>query len=652
MQYAIAIAAVCIGAALSTTMAIMGEVRAEHGLLITAIALAASFGGCGPALLATVLATVYSGGFLTDPNGFLLGQRPEQTGAWVLLLLEGALTTLISTYVRPAWFSGRFQDGKLRKQSTSPDIDYKGIVDSIKGFAIVLLDTHGRVVTWTASGETITGCTSSEMIGVRFSILDADVTKAEAAYSQAMDTAVTRGNAALQRRCLRKSGTEFWADIVIGSVFNHRGELRGFSIALRDITSRKHAEDLLERRSQQLIEAGRLKDEFLATVSHELRTPLNSILGWAQLFRAGKLDEAGRRHALETIESSARTQSRLIEDLLDVSRIVTGKMRLEARSLQFAEVVKEALETIRPAAEAKGIAIHFNQESVRCPVFGDPARMQQIVWNLLSNAIKFTPQGGSVDVRLQRQSSTVQLQIKDTGIGIDEEFLPYIFDAFRQADRSSTRAHKGLGLGLSIVQRLTELHGGTVRAHSDGPGKGTTIDLAFPVETTPKSTPVIETIEPGAHPLTVDTVVWEEPLTATNSLRVVVVDDDPEAREMISTMLLHRGIHVDAVSSAAEGVSAVERLHPDVVVSDIEMPEEDGYAFIQEVRALDADHGGRTPAVALTAYTRAEDRSRSLAAGFQLHLAKPVECDELVNAIITLAVSRRKGPANVQTTRH
>lgn len=648
-KYCVAIAAVCLAAVLARVARFLGEIESEHALLVFSIAITGWLVGRGPAVLATVMAALIAGGFLTNPGEFLNGSSPHQDFALILLIAEG---------VALSWISGLRGDVPLLEWAgASPDskssistLDYKRIVDSVSGCVILLVDTHGRVKTWTRAGEHVTGFLTSEILGMPLSLLDVDIANSGAAFRRAMEVARQGGSAALQTRCVRKGGSEFWADIVIGTVKNEVGELDGFSVVLRDITARKQAEELLEQRSRQLTEASRLKDEFLATVSHELRTPLNSILGWTQLFRAGKLDDAGRTHALETIEQSAKTQARLIEDLLDVSRIVTGKMRLEIRSVQMTEVIEAAVQTIRPAAEAKNIDIHLMLEPVGCPVFGDPNRLQQVIWNLLSNAIKFTHQGGSVQVLLHRRDSMLQLLIKDDGMGIKPDFLPHVFDAFRQADSSSTRSHKGLGLGLTIVRCLIELHGGTVRAESDGEGLGATMEIMLPVASTPKSSPVISTIDPEHRPVELPSPVHVHP--EVKDLRVVVVDDDPGARELISTVLSHNGIQVNAVGSATEGLSAVERLMPDVLVSDIEMPEEDGYMFIQEVRALDADHGGRTPAVALTAYTRAEDRSRSLAAGFQMHLSKPVDAEELLNAIMVLAGQKRKGVSHVQATRH
>lgn len=646
MRYCVAITIICLTAVVSRLVLSPNE----YSLLLAAIAVISWCCGWGPALLATFTALLIASGLLAQTEPSL---QAESTRGLPLIIffLEACLViwlTGLQPLSRSKWDALATSN---HREGMSSTIDYRRMVEGVKGCAILLVDKTGRIASWTDAAERMTGFTSEKIIGMPLSLFDVDAANSGVMFRRAMEVAKTGGIGALQTRCSRKNGTEFWADIVIGVVTNDHGDLAGYSVVIRDVTTRKQAEELLEQRSRQLVEASRLKDEFLATISHELRTPLNSILGWTQLFRAGKLDDSGKSHALETIEQSAKTQARLIEDLLDVSRIVTGKMRLEVRSIQMSDVIQAAVQTIRPAAEAKNISLQVILESANCPVFGDPNRLQQVLWNLLSNAIKFTPQDGSVQIILRRENSLVHVQVKDNGSGIPAEFLPYVFDAFRQADSSSTRSHKGLGLGLTIVRRLIELHGGTVRAESSGEGGGTTIELSLPAVSTSKSSPVISTVNAESKPSGA-TVNSKHSPEAAHNLRVLCVDDDNESRDLITTVLSHHGIHVDVAATAAEGLEATKRLLPDVLVSDIEMPEQDGYMFIHEVRSLDAECGGRTPAIALTAYTRAEDRSRSLAAGFQMHLAKPVDAEELVNAIIALSNSRRKGPGHAQTARH
>ncbi len=378
--------------------------------------------------------------------------------------------------------------------------------------------------------------------------------------------------------------------------------------------------------------SNRLKDEFLAVVSHELRSPLNAMLGWVQMLRTGRLNETMAAKALETIERNARAQTQLIEDLLDVSRIITGKLRLNVRSLQLAPIIEAALDTARPAAEAKEIRLQSVLDPAAGPISGDSERLQQIVWNLLSNAIKFTPKKGRVHIRLERINSHIEITISDTGIGIKPEFLPYVFERFRQADSSSTRSYSGLGLGLAIVRHLVELHGGTVSVDSLGEGQGSTFTVMLPV------IPVVrlETEEERVHPTVSKGVPFNSP-PALNNLRVLVVDDEVDTRDFITAVLVECGAEVKAVASAAEALTEIKQWQPDVLVSDIGMPLEDGYSLIRKVRLLSPNQGGRIPAAALTAYARAEDRTRALQSGFQMHLPKPVEPAELVTVVASLA---------------
>lgn len=378
--------------------------------------------------------------------------------------------------------------------------------------------------------------------------------------------------------------------------------------------------------------SNRLKDEFLAVVSHELRSPLNAMLGWVQMLRTGRLNETMTAKALETIERNARAQTQLIEDLLDVSRIITGKLRLNVRSLQLAPIIEAAIDTARPAADAKEIRLQPVLDPAAGPISGDSERLQQIVWNLLSNAIKFTPKKGRVHIRLERINSHVEITISDTGIGIKPEFLPYVFERFRQADSSSTRSYSGLGLGLAIVRHLLELHGGSVSVDSPGEGQGSTFTVMLPV------IPVVrlETEEERVHPTISKGVPFDSP-PALNNLRILVVDDEVDTRDFITTALIECGAQVKAVASAMEALAAIQQWQPDVLVSDIGMPLEDGYSLIRKVRLLPPHQGGRIPAVALTAYARAEDRTRALQYGFQMHLPKPVEPAELATVVASVA---------------
>ncbi|HEV2854668.1 MAG TPA: ATP-binding protein [Thermoanaerobaculia bacterium] len=389
--------------------------------------------------------------------------------------------------------------------------------------------------------------------------------------------------------------------------------------------------------------ANRTKDEFLATVSHELRTPLNAILGWAQLLVDDEVDPDRRRRGLATIVRNAKLQAQLIDDLLDVSRIISGQMRLDVRPTELVSVIDAAVEAVGPAAEAKQIQVRRVLDPLAGPVAGDPARLQQVVWNLLSNAVKFTPKGGKVEVRLERVSSHVEIIVADTGMGISPDLLPHVFERFRQRDASTTRRHGGLGLGLAIVRHLVELHGGTVRVQSPGEGLGSTFIVLLPVSVAHLAAGDGPRIHPTAEPADGAAACQEDPALNLRSIRVLVVDDDPDARETLQQILEHCDAEVLTVGSAAEALAAVQSWGPHVLLSDIGMPGEDGYSLIRRLRELPPERGGRTPAAALTAFARSEDRRRALVAGFQMHVAKPVEIRELAAVVASLARGEGRG---------
>lgn len=379
--------------------------------------------------------------------------------------------------------------------------------------------------------------------------------------------------------------------------------------------------------------ANRLKDEFLATVSHELRNPLNAIMGWAHMLRLGKLTPPNAERAVETIYRNAKSQAQLVADLLDVSRIISGKLRLDVRAVDLLQVVNAAIDSIRPAADAKTIRLQTMLDPAAGPISGDADRLQQIVWNLLSNAVKFTPKGGKIQVKVQRVNSHVEIVVSDSGVGIKQEFLPYVFDRFRQADASTTRIHGGLGLGLSIVHQLVDLHGGSVSVRSEGEGQGATFTIVLPfvgVITGPLDTE-------SEYTAPADEIISLEGLPSLQGLKILVVDDERDTRELICEVLTECGSDVIMSRSAEEAFEAVQKLKPDILISDLGMPEEDGYSLIARIRALPAEQGGKIPAAALTAYARAEDRMRVLRSGFQFHLPKPVDSAELVTVVASLA---------------
>jgi PAS domain S-box-containing protein len=427
------------------------------------------------------------------------------------------------------------------------------------------------------------------------------------------------------------------ADASVTAVKDSGGRVEFFIVQASDITERKRVEEERERLLREAQEANRLKDEFLATVSHELRTPLTAILGWAHLLRGGQVEGEAVFKALETIERSARAQAQLIDDLLDVSRIVTGKLRLDVMPVSPQSFIEPSLEAVRPAADAKGVRLQKLIDTGVETVMGDPARLQQVVWNLLTNAVKFTPRGGRVRLSLERVNSRVEIAVSDTGAGIPQEFLPHVFERFRQADQKTNRQHGGLGLGLAIVRHLVELHGGNVRAESAGEGSGATFTVSLPVAPVHRRVDAEERVHPSAR----YALHAHECPERLDGMRVLVVDDEPDARELLAEGLGQCGAEVFTASSAREALEALAGSEFDALVSDIGMPGEDGYELIRQVRALPREAGGRTPAVALTAYARTEDRLRALRAGFEMHVSKPVELTELV--VVVANLKRRRG---------
>jgi signal transduction histidine kinase/DNA-binding response OmpR family regulator len=439
----------------------------------------------------------------------------------------------------------------------------------------------------------------------------------------------------IEYRTVSPRGQIRWVRATGRTYYNERREPLRFDGTTQDITERKNAEQernqLLEseRAARQEAErAGRMKDEFLATLSHELRTPLNAIFGWTQLLKRGKDDSEIVAEGIDVIDRNVRMQTQLIEDLLDMSRIVSGKVRLDVQQVDLPEVIDAALQGVQPAADAKGICLERVIDPAAGPVSGDPGRLQQVLWNLLTNAIKFTPRDGRIHVLLQRVDSHVQISVTDTGEGISPEFLPHLFERFSQADASMRRKHGGLGIGLSLVKSLVELHGGTVRAASRGEGSGATFTIDLPLR------PARDQIAGAIHPRSsrVSAEEMKEP-PKLRGVKVLVVDDEPDARELVRRMLIERQAVPRLASSAKEAQEILLDFKPDVILSDIGMPSQDGYEFMREVRG----RGDCTPAIALTAFARSEDRIRSIQAGYQTYLPKPVEAVELLAVIASLA---------------
>ena len=515
------------------------------------------------------------------------------------------------------------------------------------GDAVIATDLKGKVTFINPTAEALTGWDKVDAIDLDlakvFRIVNEETRDVvENPVAKVIREGVTVG-LANHTILISRSGKECPVEDSGAPIRNRQGEITGVVLVFRDVSERKRAdrerEELLHREQEARERAettSRIKDEFLATVSHELRTPLTAMLGWSRLLSQGRLDEDSSKRAIEVIERNAIAQSQIVNDLLEMSRVITGKMRLELIPIDLAPVLRSAIETLRPTAQAKGITLQSEIPSLSVLVLSDPDRMQQIMWNLLSNAIRFTPPGGKVVVGLKQFDSEVQIIVRDTGIGINPEFLPHVFDRFRQADSSITRKYGGLGLGLAIVRSLVELHGGMVNAESAGEGKGTTFVITLPIAEAEASAEELELS--ATHPRVI--LSADDGADRPHSLaglRVLVVDDERDALELISVVLKQYGAEVQTASSAGIALGMVPRWRPNVLVSDIGMPDEDGYVFIRKVRSLAPEQGGLTPAAALTAYARIEDKTRALAAGYQAHVPKPVDPKEIIAIVSNLA---------------
>jgi PAS domain S-box-containing protein len=519
---------------------------------------------------------------------------------------------------------------------------FRLLVASVKDYAIFLLDPEGHITTWNAGAQRIKGYAPEEIIGRHFSAFYPEEDKLDQKPERELEIAKQYGSVEDEGWRLRKDGTRFWANVVITAVHDEHGKLRGFAKVTRDMTERKRAEEMQralfeqrearfhaeeERRQAEASyrvaqEANRAKDEFLMTLSHELRTPMTAILGWARLLPTMSPTDTGFREAVSAIARSAQLQARLIDDVLDVSRIVSGKLRLELETVEIEKVITGAVEAVKPSADARHIALLTSFAPNLATTIADPTRLQQVMWNLLSNAVKFTPKGGTILIDGRRTSSHVQITVRDNGEGIDPQFLPHVFEPFRQAENPSTRLHGGLGLGLSIVRYLTEAHGGTVAADSPGRGLGTTFTIILPVgalkvESQKHFTPVLQ--EPRAPIVT----------GRLAGVDVLLIDDDREARELVRAALRQAGANVIAVESAGLALAELVNRRPDLILTDIAMPMMDGYALAREIRKR--KDLAKSKLVALSAFP--VSRQANSDAGFDEYLTKPIDPFELVDAV-------------------
>ncbi|PSM49417.1 histidine kinase [Chroococcidiopsis sp. CCALA 051] len=647
-----------------------------YPFFLSAVAISSWYGGIGPALVAIALSALASEYFFLPPI-YTLGvnwHSVMRIGYFVAVaLLIVAFNTLLRSAQRQAQ-----RDRALLQQNQErlyqSEQRYRLMVERVRDYAIFMLDPNGYIINWNVGAERIFGYQEEEIVGKSWKCLFTPEAIERSFPEQELRTAVDKGMSGDDRWYARKDGTLFWANNLITPLRDRNGNLLGFTKIVQDLTDRRLVEEereqllLREQAARESAEAAnRSKDEFLAIVSHELRTPMTAIVGWGGMLETGKLDRSKTALAVKTIARNANLQMQLIDDLLDISRIVRGNLALNWNTVELASVVTAALEVVRSEADTKGISLNFSRNlSDRLPllVWGDPNRLQQVMWNLLVNAIKFTPEGGRVEVRLEKVKSQklnvknlaqdqlpitnyqlpitnfAQIQVTDTGIGIDRDFLPDVFDRFRQANSASTRAHKGLGLGLAIARHLVELHGGTIEAESLGKGHGATFRVLLPLM---NAVPEAEVAIANGGEFTAHALLLDR-------LRILVVDDELDVQILLRTWLEESGAEVTAVSSVDEAIEVLEYSKPDVLVSDIGMPDKDGYVLIRHVKQIEADTGVKIgviseampKAIALTAYAREEDRTQAMQAGFQLYLTKPVEPNELIAAIASLAQSSER----------
>lgn len=567
----------------------------------------------------------------------------EHAGEWRHQKKDGTIINVDVTASRlnfagrPAEFVLVHDITERKKAETALRISedrYRDLVDNSHEL-ICTHDLEGRVLSVNPWAARVLGYPQDSLVGIN--IRDGLLPEYRDKFDEYLHTVKTEGSARGVMKVRTATG-----DIRLWEYYNtlrtegvEKPIVRGMA---HDATERRQA---LKREKEARLEAeaaNRVKDEFLSTLSHELRTPLTAIMGWSDLLLHDEVEPDKRRQAIETIFRNANSQCELINDLLEVSRIITGKLRLEFVACDLESVIEAAAQGIRPTAEAKGVRLQVLLEPNTGPVFGDRERLQQVVWNLLSNGVKFTRKGGLVQVTLQRINSHVEIIVKDTGVGIKSDFLPHVFDRFRQADGSTTRNYGGLGLGLAIVRHLVELHGGSARAESDGEGQGSLFTVRLPSMTARENQPEEVPMQPTFA--AVEARNRQPPSLA--GLRVLVVDDEFDARTLLTTMLERCEAQAISVSSAREALESIETWRPDVLIADIGMPVVDGYGLIRKVRTLPQERGGLTPALALTAYARTEDRARALAEGYQVHLAKPIDRFELAEVVASLATDKHK----------
>jgi PAS domain S-box-containing protein len=603
-------------------------------LIIAAMIAAAWYLGKGPGLLYALAFEISLVYFSTFAQPF----------SWKLAVIT--LNRLILFFSLVLFASSRRNaEKKLREQRELLQVTLESIGD-----AVIATDIDGKINFINPTAEKLTGWTLEEAVGRPleevFHIVNEETREpVESPFAIIKREGVTVG-LANHTALITRDGAEVPIEDSGAPIKDDDGNVIGAILVFHDVSERRQIEQERERllKSEQSARgeaesANRLKDEFLATVSHELRTPLNAILGWASMLNRGNLKGENVSNALKIIERNAKAQAEIIGDILDVSRIITGKLQIESKPVELAQIIGAAVDTLHPAADAKSISLAVSIDENTGSVVGDADRLQQVIWNLVSNAIKFTPSGGQVEVRLAQIDSHAEISVSDSGIGINPNFLPFVFERFRQADSSTTRSGSGLGLGLAIVRHLVELHGGTVRAQSKGEGSGAIFTIKLPLADAGESVSAGE--KSSALNRAKETRETASEKTDLNGLRVLVVDDDPDTLEVLHLMLSQYGAEVRTADSSAAALKTFLDWQPSVLVSDIGMPNEDGYSLIGKIRNLSPEQGGNVPAAALTAYVRERDKRQAINAGFQTHIAKPVEQATLAEAVAEL-VKRSK----------
>jgi PAS domain S-box-containing protein len=545
-----------------------------------------------------------------------------------------------------------------RRQSAEDELHaseerFHRLVDAVTDYAIFMLDATGHVATWNEGAKKTKGYDTEEIVGKHFSVFYTPEDRAAGKPGQVLENVRRCGRYEDESWRVRKDGSRFWANVVITALRNQQGEITGFAKVTRDLSARRTAEDnerrllreqialaAAETARKEMERVSRAKDEFLATMSHELRTPLNAISGWTTILRKKPRDESKLDRGLEVIDRNVKAQTRLVSDLLDVSRIISGKLHLTLSRTEVLPVIIAAADVIRPAAEAKGVRLVVDVDPEIGATNVDADRLQQIVWNLLSNAVRFTPRGGRVTVTGDRAASGIVIRVQDTGVGIAPEHLPHVFERFMQVDASATRTHGGLGLGLAIVRHLVEAHGGSAQAHSEGLGKGATFTVILPIHAVTTTGTAASANAGGDAPVAAE--ASSPPGPNLHDVRVLVVDDDQDSLDLLRMVLESAGANVTVASSARAAIDALDGCGPfELIISDIGMPEMDGYSFIRRIRSNKS--GADLPAIALTAFARADDAERAKRSGYQEHLSKPVDERRLLRAVRTWSRTRADG---------